>query len=215
MRSVASIVLNNFLNDSRVLKEAISLRNNNYKVCVVALHENDLAEEEKIDDILVRRVKLFSRNWSKSKFVQIFKYFEFLYKACHLVKKNDIIHCNDLKALPVGFLVKTFFNSQVKIVYDAHEYESEINGYSHFERRASYYLEKLFIKKANVVFTVSFSIANEYKRIYNIDKPLIILNAPPYKEIIKVNKTHNLFRNKFNINDDQKIFISQGGLSKG
>ena len=77
MISVASIVLNNFLNDSRVLKEAISLRNNDFKVCVIALHENDLAQEEIVEDILVRRVKLSSRNWSKNKFVQIFKYFEF------------------------------------------------------------------------------------------------------------------------------------------
>jgi glycosyltransferase involved in cell wall biosynthesis len=215
MKSVALIVLNNFQNDSRVLKEAISLKQNNFKVSVVALHENDCLEEEVVEGINVRRIKLYTKAWPKNKIIQLVKYFEFLFRAILIVKTKTFVHCNDLKALPVGFFVKKFFNSQVKIVYDAHEYESEINGYSNFERKTTYFLEKLLIKSADVVFTVSASIASEYKRIYDIEKPLLILNAPAYKEIKKDKKANNLFRQKFNISDDQKIFISQGGLSVG
>jgi glycosyltransferase involved in cell wall biosynthesis len=215
MKSVALIVLNNFQNDSRVLKEAISLKQNNFKVSVVALHENDCLEEEVVEGINVRRIKLYTKAWPKNKIIQLVKYFEFLFRAILIVKTKTFVHCNDLKALPVGFFVKKFFNSQVKIVYDAHEYESEINGYSNFERKITYFLEKLLIKSADVVFTVSASIASEYKRIYDIEKPLLILNAPAYKEIKKDKKANNLFRQKFNISDDQKIFISQGGLSVG
>ena len=42
--TVVSIVLNNFLNDSRVLKENISLQNAGYDVKVIALHEEPLKE---------------------------------------------------------------------------------------------------------------------------------------------------------------------------
>ena len=215
MKSVALIVLNNFKNDSRVLKEAISLKDNNYEVSVVALHEEGCSEYEIIDGITVTRLKLYTRSWSKNTLIQLFKYFEFLIRASLLVKKINIIHCNDLKALPVGFLSKSFFNSRIKIVYDAHEYESEINGYSNFEKKTSYYLEKLLIKSADVVFTVSSSIASEYERIYKIDKPLLIFNAPGFKEIKNENSSKNIFRSKFSIHENQKIFIYQGGLSNG
>tara|TARA_B110000908_G_scaffold29973_1_gene35406 strand:- start:796 stop:1953 length:1158 start_codon:yes stop_codon:yes gene_type:complete len=214
MISVASIVLNNFLNDSRVLKEAISLRNNDFKVCVIALHENDLAQEEIVEDILVRRVKLSSRNWSKNKFVQIFKYFEFLHKAYQLVKRKEIIHCNDLKALPVGFLVKKLFNSQVKIVYDAHEYETQMYGLSKLDKFFAFIIEKNLISSADVVFTVSDSIADEYKKLYGIAKPRLIYNTPVYKDVAEFSENDNVFRQKFNIAENQKIFIYQGGFSK-
>lgn len=215
MKSAALIVLNNFQNDSRVLKEAISLKNNGFKVIVVALHEDGCLEKEYVEGIEVRRIKLKSRSWSKNRLIQFLKYFEFLIKSCLLSSKYDIIHCNDLKALPVGYLVKKVFNSNVKVVYDAHEYESEINGYSNFERKTSFLLEKLLIKSADLVFTVSKSIASEYQRIYNIEKPLLIFNTPGYKRLNSDQNNRNKFREKFNISENQKIFIYQGGLSKG
>ena len=77
MKKVTSIVLNNFKNDSRVLKENISLQRAGYDVQVVALHEELLNEFEKVQNIPVHRVKLKSRGWSKQKLVQLIKYFEF------------------------------------------------------------------------------------------------------------------------------------------
>jgi len=130
MKKVVSIVLNNFKNDSRVLKENISLQNAGYDVQVVALWEDGVKEQEIIQNIPVHRVKLKSKNWSKNKFVQLIKYFEFLYKASREYKNTDIIHCNDLNALPVGVIIKKFYNKNIKIVYDAHEHESYRAGYT-------------------------------------------------------------------------------------
>ena len=50
MNQIISIVLNNFKNDSRVLKENISLQNAGYEVKVVALHEEPLKEFEEIQN---------------------------------------------------------------------------------------------------------------------------------------------------------------------
>ncbi len=66
MKKITSIVLNNFKNDSRVLKENISLQNAGYDVKVVALHEEPLKEFDEVQNILVHRIKLKSRAWSKN-----------------------------------------------------------------------------------------------------------------------------------------------------
>ena len=211
MKTVISIVLNNFKNDSRVLKENISLQNANYDVKVIALHDEGQKEFDLVQNIVVHRIKLKSRAWSKNKLVQIFKYFEFMYRVIKTYKDNDIFHCNDLNALPIGFLIKTFFNKKVKIVYDAHEYETEINGLSGIQKTLTKKLEKFLIKYADKVICVSDSISNEYVRLYNIEKPTLVLNTPAFINIKKENK----FREIFNISKDKTIFLYQGSLSKG
>ena len=211
LKKVTSIVLNNFKNDSRVLKENISLQNAGYDVKVVALHDEGQKEFESIQNIPVHRIKLKSRGWSKNKIVQLFKYFEFIYRVVKEYKDSDIIHCNDLNALPIGVLTKKFFNKNVKVVYDAHEYETEINGLHGFQKKLTKQLEKYLIKYADRVITVSDAIAGEYVKLYNIEKPLLVLNTPPYKEIVK----KDIFRETLNIGKDKTIFLYQGGLSSG
>lgn len=210
--TVASIVLNNFVNDSRVLKECLSLHKHGYDVTVVALHDEGQEEREIIQGIPVHRIKLLSRKWSKKRAVQLFKYLEFLYKAVHNYKKYDIIHCNDLNALPVGAIIKMIFNRKARIVYDAHEYEiNDVPNEKRWSIRLKYLLEKFLIRYADKVMTVSDSIANEYVRLYNIKKPALVLNTPPYQEV----KKRNLFRERFGISKDTAIFLYQGGLSAG
>ncbi|PIF03444.1 MAG: glycosyl transferase family 1 [Arcobacter sp.] len=211
MKKVISIVLNNFKNDSRVLKENISLQKAGYDVKVVALHEEPLQEFDEVQKVPVHRVKLKSRSWSKNKIVQVFKYIEFIYRVIKQYKNNDIFHCNDLNALPIGVLIKLFFNRNAKVVYDAHEYETEINGLKGIEKKLTKLLEKLLIKYADKTITVSNAIANEYVRLYNIEKPALVLNNPTYQQVGK----HNKFREVFDISEEQSIFLYQGGLSKG
>ena len=95
MKKVVLVVLNDFTHDNRVLKEATSLSNNGYDVSVCALHEKHLQVFEEIGKIKVFRLKLKSRNISKSKIVRAVKYFEFMFRFARKFKKTDIIHCND------------------------------------------------------------------------------------------------------------------------
>ena len=211
MVRVVSIVLNNFKNDSRVLKEAISLKNNGYDVTVLALFEEPLLEYEDVSSIAVHRIRLKSRGWSKKKYIQIFKYVEFIFRVIKGYRKADIFHCNDLNTLPIGVIVKLFFNRGAKIVYDAHEYETEINGVHGIEKKLKIWLERILIKSADKVITVSDSIANEYHRLYSIPKPALVLNCPSYAEVAK----QDLFRKELGIRQEQRIFLYQGGLSVG
>jgi glycosyltransferase involved in cell wall biosynthesis len=211
-KNVISIVLNNFKHDARVLKETKSLQNNGFKVTLVALHEEPLAEREKIENIHVHRIKLITRGWPKYRLIQFIKYVEFLYRAIKEYKRADIYHCNDLNALPVGVFIKMFLNKKAKVVYDAHEYETERNGTRRLEKPFLRMLESFLIKRADKVITVSASIALEYVRLYNIPKPALVLNCPAFTE---VSPQDIIFRQTFGIRQDQTIFLYQGGLSNG
>lgn len=211
MKKIVLVVLNNFTNDIRVYKECKTLSENGYDPIVVALHEYKLKEFEDYNEIKVHRIKLATKRWAKIKFIQFIKYIEFATKFIKQYKNYEIIHCNDLNTLPIGVIIKFFFNKKTKIVYDAHEYETERNGLTNIEKFIYRLIEKFFIKYADAVITVSESIANEYKNLYKIEKPLIIYNTPNYTEIVK----KDIFRNVFPIDKNQKIFLYQGGLAKG
>ena len=211
VKTVISIVLNNFKNDSRVLKENISLQNANYDVKVIALHDEGQKQFDLIQNIPVHRIKLKSRALSKNKLVQILKYFEFMYRVIKNYKNNDIFHCNDLNALPIGIMIKKIFNKNAKVVYDAHEHECERYNQSTLEKKISKILENFLIKYVDAVITVSDSIANDYSKIYNIKKPYLVYNTPNYIDIEK----KDIFRETFNIPKSNTIFLYQGGLSSG
>ncbi len=209
--SVTLVVLNNFKNDSRVLKEAQTLKNKGYCVKVVALHEEPLLEYDSVSGIFTHRIIIKTKSWSKRKIVQVIKYIEFMFKFIKKYKNSDIIHCNDLDTLPIGVFIKLFFNKKVKIVYDAHEFEINQKPYqSKISIKLLYFLEKFLIKYADACFTVGVSIANEYCRTYHI-KPTVLYNAP---RLIAPKKT-NFFREKFCIDKKSIIMLYQGGLSRG
>ena len=209
---ILNVVLNNFLNDSRVLKESQSLNKAGHTVTVVALHENGLLEKEIIQGIAVRRIKLKTKQWPTWRFVQLIKYFEFVIRVCCKYSNNDVIHCNDLNALPIGCLIK-FFNRQACIVYDAHEFEIDCTpDESPLAKKIKYLIEKSLIRYADKVITVSDSIANEYVKLYNIEKPSLVLNCPEY---IASQPISNILRDKFDLNEEDRIFIYQGALTKG
>lgn len=209
---VISIVLNNFLNDSRVLKEAITLKEKgDYDITVVALHEEGLLEKEKIDGIKVQRINLKTKSWSKNQAIQFIKYLEFSFRVIKNFKKVDIIHCNDLGPLPIAYIIKKLSGNHVKIVYDAHEYETETNGLRGIKKKFVSIIEKLLVKKVDAVITVSDSIAEEYVRLYNIDKPKLVLNCPSYQSVQSTDK----FRKKFGLEQKMKIFLYQGALNQG
>ena len=210
MKKVVSIlVLNNFTHDNRVLNENISLTNNGYKTVVVAQYDKNLPLNEYISGIEVFRLKLLTKNWPKNIFFKIIKYLELIIRFLISFNDADIYHCNDLEALPLGFLVKFIFNRQARIVYDAHEYEIERSDIPKSVRPVFHFIEGLLIKHADIVITVSESIAQEYERLYKINKPKLVLNCPRYNPIEK----KNLFREELGIRDDQKIFLYQGALS--
>jgi len=210
-RKVALLVFNPFTNDSRVLKESISLSNNGYKVEVIAHLGKKVLALQKEEKFTVRRFGYLDRNVTKSMFGKSKAYFTYLAKSISYCKNFDILHCNDLNTLPIGFIIKKFFNKNIKIIYDAHEYETETNGLSGTKKILIKKLEQLLIPYANKIICVSDAIANEYVKLYNIPKPELVLNTPKYTDITK----KDIFRKKLDISPNKTIFLYQGSLNRG
>jgi glycosyltransferase involved in cell wall biosynthesis len=211
MKKVANLVFNPFINDSRVLKESISLAENNYHVEVIAHLDKNLKSTQIQNGFIVKRFSYLDRTITKSKLAKLKAYLLYIKEAVLYSKKFDIIHCNDLNTLPIGFIIKKFYNKDVKVIYDAHEYETEINGLSGVTKKITKLLEHSLINSADAVICVSNAIANEYVKLYNIKKPALVLNTPSYQKIEK----KDLFRETFGISKDKTIFLYQGGLSRG
>ncbi len=253
-------MLNTFTNDSRVLKENISLKKAGYDVTVLALYREDLKDIEVIDGVKVKRLhgggvrkRTFERKVqlvvspcatcqnneyifmkSLSSFLaKALKYiyikiklklirpifiifsvqpFKLFFKFVKEAKEADILHCNDLYTLPMGVAVKFLYNKKVKIIYDAHEYETEVNRLRGIKKIFKKILERFFIGFADKIITVSDSIANEYVRLYSIKKPYLVLNTPHFKGNINKN---NIFREKFSIEKEKLIILYQGALGPG
>jgi len=211
MKRVANVVFNSFVNDSRVLKESKSLLKMGFQVEVIAHGDKNLRGYEEKDGIVIKRLFYLDREITTSKIQKLFVYLSWMRESVKYSKNFDVIHCNDLNTLPIGVIVKIFFNKDVKIVYDAHEYETEINGLSGIQKTLTKKLEKYLIKYTDAVICVSDAIADEYVRLYDIKKPVLVLNTPAYKKVVK----KDIFREKLGISKEKTIFLYQGGLSSG
>lgn len=138
-------------------------------------------------------------------FIQLkFRKFESFYwtyttakDSLHLLQNTsfDILVANDIESLPLAIKLKE--GSNMKVVYDAHEYtpkefENSLKWRFIWKDYKTYLCEK-YLKKADKWITVSPSIAKEYKRVFNID-PIVITNAPPYEEIPPIKIEGNVIR---------------------
>jgi glycosyltransferase involved in cell wall biosynthesis len=131
--------------------------------------------------------------------------------------KPDVIHCHDTLVLPIGVFLRLFTKS--KIVYDAHELESDKNGQSKIYSYGTLILEKVCIRFTDLLITVSPSIQDWYKSKFNIVNSILILNSPQIKGL-NYRKNEDLlgekyFHDKFNIEYDKLVFIYLGALMPG
>ena len=190
------ITLTPFRNESRVLKETQSLVVHNIvkKILICALWEEGLAVYEQIDSQrTIWRIPLKTRSLPKNLAIQLIKYLEFAVRCLwHYRKaKIDIVNCHALAILPIGFLFKIMFDS--KLVYDTHELETETNGAGGIRKKLSRWLEKGLIPYVDMTIVVGESIADIYRDMYQIERPVVVLNCPEYQQ---TNKQH-YFRKKF------------------
>jgi len=211
MKQVISLVLNNFTNDTRVLKEAMSLNSAGYRVKVVCLHDDGLPREETLGQTDVVRIRLRTRLFPKNTVFWMLMYLEFFIKAVHLSFRGDVIHCHDLNTLSVGALIKMLRGRAVRVVYDAHEYETEKTGAGNgVVYKMTVLLERMLIRFSDRTITVSESIAAAYVEKYWIREPQVIMNCPPYHQVQK----GNFLREHFNFSDDDLVFLYHGRLSR-
>ena len=205
--------------DSRILKEmnSIALANNTYSVSGIGVILNRGEKHTKSSDKLdIHSIILNSREW---KFLP-----GVLRHSCSLIEltskmffksmklKPKIIHCNDTLVLPLGVMVKAFTGA--KLIYDAHELESDRNGLTKTLGKLTLFVEKVLWRYIDALIVVSPSIEKWY--IDNIGGKYseVILNSPVLKDDELVN-ANSYLREHFSIPKESKIFLYVGGLVHG
>lgn len=208
------ITLTEFRNESRVIKETSALLRHGIfeKITIIALGASDLPEHEQIGERShVVRIRLKTRNLPKHPLFQIFKYLEFSIKCINIIRqlKPRVVNIHGLALLGLASYSKHI--NKHRLVYDAHELETEVNGLKGLRKSIAKWIERRFIRYCDLIFVVSESIADWYVNEYKILRPLVIMNVPKRSEL----KSNNHFREKLNIRDDQIILLYQGGLAAG
>lgn len=205
--------------DSRILKELSAIRKNKQTfIMAIGISDDNLSHSKlkEVDKELTSLI-LYSK---------LFKYFSLRLTAylCllefqirliwkGLLFRPKIIHCHDTIVLPVGVILSILFNS--KLIYDAHELESQKNGQSKVLSKITLFIEKISWRFIDLLITVSPSIIDWYQKNLGKKESLLILNSPQLKLENYDAESNNYLRQKFNIPENCKVFVYLGILGKG
>jgi glycosyltransferase involved in cell wall biosynthesis len=205
--------------DSRILKEMHSIAKSNdiYEVSGIGVTLSEGAGvSDDVEGLSIYSIILKSRQYTflpariRHAFSLVELALKMVFKALRL--KPKLIHCNDVLVLPLGVIVKLFTGA--KLIYDAHELESDRNGLSKTAGKLTLFVEKLFWKSIDALIVVSPSIEQWYKDNVGEKDSEVILNSPVLeKDISIVDKQY--LRKYFAIPDDSKIFLYIGILGRG
>jgi glycosyltransferase involved in cell wall biosynthesis len=207
---VASVVLNNFTHDSRVEKQADSLSLAGFHVTVFGLWKKGLKSHEVKDRYKIERVKLQTISL-RGKLGSLLKFIEFSLRVSSRIRYADIIHCHDYHPIVSIAFSQFFYRNDSKIIYDAHELETEKNGLTKLSRIFVSVLEHWISGRVDGFITVGYKIRNHYLRRLGFKHSEVILNCPA--KWPKVSK--NLFRQKFKISEQSTVALYQGGFMPG
>jgi len=207
--------------DSRILKELYSIGQVDcYNVKSIGvdlggqnieMHSESLYGVEVVS-LWSRKIRLFP-SFLRYGLIAIELYYKLTLIA--LRNKPDILHCHDANVLLIGVIVK--LKTGCKLIYDAHELESERNSQSKFNSRLTYLVEKNCWNKIDLLITVSESIEKWYIDNFGNKDSLIILNSPLLDMSTSDAKKYNnsYFHNKYNLRDTDLICVYLGMLRDG
>ena len=205
--------------DSRILKELIAINSSNdINLYAIGIKSNgdqgNLLLNSNLNIFSVKLISKYLPSFPKL-FRHLMNYLElnilFLY---YLIKfKPNVIHCHDTTVLPLGVLSKLFFRS--KLIYDAHELESNRNGQSLILSKCVYFLEWISWGQIDYLISVSESIIDWYSNNLGKKESIVVLNSPILVPAFKSRYSDNYLRNKYKISDNELVFIYLGIIGFG
>ena len=122
------------------------------------------------------------------------------------------LNCHSLPVLPLSALIRWL--KSCKLVYDAHELETE-TGYSKGIRKwLARRLERRFIHSCDAHIFVARAISDWYQARYKLIDPLVIYNVPSAPKDFRAQPKEGL-RQRLSIPSSQRIALYQGLLGHG
>jgi len=203
--------------ESRMLKATNSLAGTGKftEIHLIGILEPGLAEHERIDSIRsIWRVPL-SKPLPIPKTRGLQRLLQWTAKILTRYRREDVsvVHCHSLEDLPIGVLLK-LVHRRVRLVYDAHELETERNGLKGIRKLTAKIKERLLIRFVDHTLVVSDSIAAWYRQAYKRDAITVVRNMPSANGWSRHEQPSSIFRERFGI-DGGVVFLYQGALMRG
>jgi glycosyltransferase involved in cell wall biosynthesis len=213
--TIAMLVINPFIHDTRVQKEAKALAHAGYDVTVYALHKPGLPRTETRDGYDVVRITIRPHQWRVNSLRLLVKYLEFCLRAIHQIQQQHpaIIHAHDVNALIPAFLAAR--RTHASLIYDAHELWAERRAtllQSAALRRFLRWIEGTLARRAAAVITVNPSIAELLQQQYQLPTcPTVLMHCQEFA----IPARNDILRREFDIPPDQRIVIYPGLFVQG
>jgi glycosyltransferase involved in cell wall biosynthesis len=185
------------------------------KIYLVGIWKDGLEEHEQIDARRqIWRVRPLLGNQESSFFIKTLRYVEWQIRILWHFRTSSVkyVNCHSLSVLPIGVLFKLFFSAA--LIYDAHELETETAGSVRLRRVFFKLVEKIFIRFADAVITVNDAIMEWYQNEYGLHNIVSVRNVP-YQRQEELICRNSIVKTIFGINDDEILFMYQGGLGVG
>ena len=202
--------------ESRILRITDALAQADVFSCieVIGVARSDLPASEALDAkrTLVRLPrKLFAGN---DGFVaKLVRTLEWSGRVLVSVRGRQVacINAHSLAVLPLCVLAAKMTGA--RLVYDTHELETETSGYKGVRQKLARFVEKLLIRRCDMVVCVSASIADWYEKTYGMRQPAVVRNIPQFRPPV----VHELatLRGSLGLQPGRVAFIYQGGFIAG
>ena len=200
-----------FLNESRILREAGSLSRLALfdRIDLVGVGQDGLAPVENVqNDIRIVRIEQRSGAGLLGKLARTWGWSRAVY-ARYRDEKLACINCHSVATLPLGVMLKR--RTGAKLVYDAHELETETHGLIGLRKSLTKRAERALIGHADHCIFVGSAIEQWYAREYGLENTTVLFNCPLRREVTPT----DYFREKFFIAPTVPIFLYQGVIGAG
>ena len=210
------VVLNNFTNDARVLRAATTGLELGGMCTVFALHRSGLLESENTGAVEIKRFRAITSLSSRNPLLRLLGYVHalILMMVQGVRLHPDLVHANDLPALPLGFLIAR--TTDAKLLYDSHELWADSRHRLLVPRwlfRMMRRTERFCARRADAVITVSEGIADYMAKDFNIPKPVVVRNIPIASDERRIDR--HVLKSALAISAEVPLVLYQGGMTKG
>ncbi len=182
------------------------------QVWIVGIWAEGLAVDEPLDDRrTIHRIRLRIPKVAGNGAAQLLRMAEFSFRTFWFAwrRKVDLVNCRMLFFLPVCVALK--YLRRTTLVYDAHEIESEQEGFQGWRKRLLQFVERRLVKCADLMIIAGRSYADWYEREYGLSNVGVLNNVPPRGNPEPIVRQRTL-REPFGIGEDELLFIYQGLL---
>ena len=202
--------------DSRILKEVSALSSKaEYNLRCIYCRSDKHDVNKLTENFEAESISLVSnrRKWSPRPLRHALTLIELTIRLFFLAisKRIDVVHAHDTMVLPVASMLKLI--TRCKLIYDAHELESNKNGQSIALSKFTFLIERMCWRQVVLLISVSDSIIQWYNENFEPRDSCLILNSPVLD--LETEYDANYIRNKYDIPKDERVCIYIGYLSKG